>query len=116
MSAMAGNILMVVGILIILFSLYLGYGLYESVISKAYSPVQQQGQGSGINATLSNINSSLGTLTLNVSTFIYFGVAVLLLFLFASIGYKIVDLGIKMVHLSDEESQSAQASGRGKSR
>lgn len=116
MSAMAGNILMVVGILIILFSLYLGYGLYESAISKAYSPVQQQGQGSGINATLSNINSSLGTLTLNVSTFIYFGVAVLLLFLFASIGYKIVDLGIKMVHLSDEESQSTQTSGRGKSK
>ncbi|MCL5008601.1 MAG: YdgA family protein [Candidatus Marsarchaeota archaeon] len=87
-----GDVLIIVGVAIILLALYLGYTVYTDVqAANALQPQQQQS---------ANINASISALTSNASSSIrtssYYIIEVLILFLFASIGYKISLIGTKI--------------------
>lgn len=86
----------VFGVLIILVTLYMGYGLYNSMMAYARAPPPQpQQQNSTAQSISSAIYSAIGNHLPTSNLFFYF-LDILLLFLFASIGYKIAALGIHM--------------------
>ena len=91
--AYLGYILISLGILIILFTLLMGYGLYEQANSKANAPYYQPMQNATAGGILGPLTSDLSS-TINTGT--YLSVEVIVLFLFASIGYKIAIIGVQI--------------------
>lgn len=91
--AYKGDILIVLGVLLIVIAFVLGYNLYNS--ASASSLFQTSNKISG-----NNITNSFNTLATNISNVlsgpIYEIIQIIILFLFASIGYKIADLGIRL--------------------
>ena len=86
------------GVLIILFTLYTGYGLYGAIMSQANSP-----QGTSPPASSGSLNQSIGSAIngaisshLPSSGVFLLLLDIMLLFLFANIGYKIAILGVHM--------------------
>ncbi len=103
-KSIAGVCLLAAGIVILLVALGLGYGLYTAAISAGSA---QATQGSA-NITLSNGTSpSMATIVgavvstmasqLPVAKYMSYAIAAIFLALFASIGYKISELGIHML-------------------
>ncbi len=90
-----GYALIGVGIAIILLALLLGYGVYSSANGDLNS-LALIGTGSGS----STVNGSISALTANLQSTAtvgtYTAIEVIVLFLFASIGYKIAYLGVQM--------------------
>ncbi len=91
--AYLGYILISLGILIILFTFLIGYGLYEQANSKANAPYSQPAQNATVGGILGPLTSDLSS-TINTGT--YLSVEVIVLFLFASIGYKIAMIGVQI--------------------
>jgi hypothetical protein len=91
MASIIGYSLIAIGIILLLFTFLVGYGLYQSLNSEQYTP--QTTQSSNITSSISSLTNSLGT-TAKETGFIF--LQIILLFLFANIGYKFVYLGIKM--------------------
>ncbi len=100
--AYKGDILIVLGVLLIVIAFFMGYGLYNSA-SKS-SLLQTSNKISG-----NNITNSFNTLATNISNVlsgpIYEIIQIIILFLFASIGYKIADLGIRLNSVIEIEEQ-----------
>jgi hypothetical protein len=87
-----GYALIVAGILILSLTFVLGYVIYVNASqASGLNPITSGPTGS-INSTVSNLANSLSS-TLTAESIIL--VKVVLLFLFANIGYKFVALGIK---------------------
>lgn len=92
MASHASSAMIISGILIIVFALFLGYGLYQAQQSPSKVPLQNS-QSASINSSISSLTTDLGTtLNNNMGTFI----RLIILYLFANIGYKIAYLGIEM--------------------
>jgi hypothetical protein len=104
-----GYVLLIAGIALILYSFYTGIGLYnsfqssfaaaQSIQQSQYQSQSQSSNGSinsaiGALSGLGGIGSSLETLT---SSGLYMYGMVILLFLFATIGFKISLLGINVM-------------------
>ncbi|MGC8571718.1 MAG: hypothetical protein ACP5RI_00830 [Candidatus Micrarchaeia archaeon] len=92
-----GNILLIVGIIIILATLYEGYELYESIqlnnmIFQTTSP--SVSSSSTVNATLTNLDLNINEVLRTSSDYL---IEIVILFLFASIGYKISYLGVTIL-------------------
>ena len=85
-----------IGVLIILFTLYMGYGLYGTIITQANAPIASSSASSGsLNQSISSaINSAIGSHLPSSGVFLLLDI--ILLFLFANIGYKIAILGVHM--------------------
>ena len=85
-----------IGVLIILFTLYIGYGLYDTIITQANAPIASSSASSGsLNQSISSaINSAIGSHLPSSGVFLLLDI--ILLFLFANIGYKIAILGVHM--------------------
>ena len=102
-----GNMFLIIGILIIFATLYIGYNLYENIqlnnIIEQTSPTSTSST-STINSTLNNMNLNINE-TIKTST--NYLIEIMLLFLFASIGYKIAYLGITI-----NKGKSQQAPGK----
>ncbi len=88
-----GDAFVVVGVAVILISMLLGYGLYTNAQRNSALGSQLQGSGSNISASVSSLSTGLNN---TVSTSAYYIIEVLVLFLFANIGYKIALIGIKI--------------------
>ena len=86
-----------IGVLIILFTLYMGYGLYGTIITQANAPIASSSASSGsLNQSISSaINSAIGSHLPSSGVFLLL-LDIILLFLFANIGYKIAILGVHM--------------------
>ena len=87
-----------IGVLIILFTLYMGYGLYGTIMAKANAPssVTTSSSASSLNQSISSaISSAIGAHLPSSGTFLLL-LEIILLFLFANIGYKIAILGVHM--------------------
>jgi hypothetical protein len=88
-----GDVLIVLGVLLIVVAFFMGYGLYNSASN--YSLLQSSNKISG-----NNITNSFNSLANDISTVLtgptYEVIQIIILFLFASIGYKIADLGIRL--------------------
>ncbi len=92
MASYASSALIISGILIIVFALFLGYGLYQAQQNISKLP-SQTSQSASINSSISNLTTDLGTtLNNNMGTFI----RLIILYLFANIGYKLASLGIEL--------------------
>lgn len=88
-----GDALIAVGVAVILIAMLLGYELYVGAQRSMVLGSQQQGANGGINASSDNLIAGLnGT----VSTSAYYIIEILVLFLFANIGYKIALIGTKI--------------------
>lgn len=89
MSNYLGYSLVLLGILIIIFAFILGYGLYLSLpSSQSTYQINATGINDSVKSALENINN-------NVNTNLSYSIKIILFFFFASVGYKIADLGIK---------------------
>ncbi|MGC8648720.1 MAG: hypothetical protein ACP5UN_00665 [Candidatus Micrarchaeia archaeon] len=96
-----GYALIIVGLIIIIFVFATGYSLYQNTIS-AVNFIQPS---VGLNGSIGvKVNSTLASLNSIGPEFRYIGengmylfISVLLLFLFAGIGYKIAFIGVQML-------------------
>lgn len=86
--AVLGDSLMAIGIVLLAATLFLGYGIYSNPSTPASMPV---GNATTVNGAL---NSIIGNMTLALSSETAVFIRIILLFLFASVGYKFVSLGI----------------------
>ncbi len=90
---MLGYLLLSLGIAIILFTFLVGYGFYQKVLTSSSITGSQQ--------TYGNVSSEIGSLTSGLTQTAkegtLLGINVLILFLFASIGYKIAMIGIHLI-------------------
>ncbi|MDE1761808.1 MAG: hypothetical protein KGH59_00295 [Candidatus Micrarchaeota archaeon] len=105
-----GYALIAIGIALLLFAFLLGYGLYISFGNSAssYLPQQTSTTPNSLASLNASVSGAIGAFTQNtyslVRSDIYMGLEIAVLFLFASIGYKISLLGVKMnKHSEDEE-------------
>ncbi len=89
-----GYILLAVGLLLLAFTFLLGYGLYQTFISSSFSYTGQKVSGDNLTAV---VGSALGSIASNANSNLYSVISIILLFLFASIGYKIAFLGIRLI-------------------
>ncbi|MGB9732695.1 MAG: hypothetical protein ACP5P2_01215 [Candidatus Micrarchaeia archaeon] len=99
MASILGYFLIALGVVLLLLTFLMGYGLYESLSTQSYV---QSGQPSPSNVTgaISSLTSNL-SLTARETGFIF--LEIIVLFLFANIGYKLSYLGIKLVKGEDED-------------
>lgn len=97
MNKTYGSILLLLGIILLIFTFYIGYTLYLNVHALSMAPPSIQ--------TVSNLNASelpsaIANNLINsipTSNLFYYVISVMLLFLFANIGYKFALLGIKVL-------------------
>ncbi len=88
-----GDTLIAVGIIIILATLYMGYELYLGIQKTSAQQALAPSVGGSVNASIGDLSTNLSN-TINSSS--YSLVEVVILFLFASIGYKVAAIGIKI--------------------
>ncbi|MDE1869811.1 MAG: hypothetical protein KGH71_02375 [Candidatus Micrarchaeota archaeon] len=89
------------GVIIILFTFLLGYGIYVSVGNSAtsYSPQQSFSGGGSLNDSITQITASLSqSVYALVRSSTYIVLEVVILFLFATVGYKIAKLGVDIIN------------------
>ena len=104
-----GYILIGLGIVIILFALVLGYGVYISASGSANSAALiSPSAGNTINGSVSALTSSMQS-TATVGT--YTAIEIAALFLIASIGYKISYLGLQMNNRQSTSGKQAKVNG-----
>jgi hypothetical protein len=102
----AGYLLLFLGVVILLFTFYLGYRIYVSATAihppSASPQINYPSVGSGSNASsiigpiitgaIQSVTSSL-----NLSAYANFFIEIIVLYLFANVGYKIAKLGVEML-------------------
>lgn len=100
MSKTLGYLMVFVGIAILFMDLAVGYGLYKSINTEASSLYVPHSNYSTINSALGGLVNSIGS-PIHYST--YTTMEIVVLFLFASIGYKFTALGISMLSAFKEK-------------
>lgn len=97
-SVYVGYALLAVGLLMLVFTFLLGYGIYQNATSASMiATTNQKVTGNNITAVVGSI---LQNATSPLDSSIYTVISIVVLFLFASIGYKIAILGINMLNVS----------------
>jgi hypothetical protein len=93
-------VLIAIGIILLAITFLIGYGLYTSLSeqSSAYAPVPST-QNSSITGSISILTSNLGSM---VRTTSYIILQIIILFLFASVGYKIAFIGVKLMNGNEQ--------------
>ncbi len=99
-----GDVLIAVGVALILITLCIGYVLYTNV-EQANALQQKQQNTQSLNASVGYLSSGITNI---VKTSAYYIVEVIILFLFASIGYKIASIGMEVNrdYVTQEKRQS----------
>lgn len=96
---MIGYGILALGIVIILFTFVLGYGIYINTTNQANNFVPQQNfsySGGSLNASIAGVISTFTNNTFSlVKSSSYVVLEVLVLFLFLNIGYKIAKIGLE---------------------
>ncbi|MCL4387839.1 hypothetical protein M1567_01650 [Candidatus Marsarchaeota archaeon] len=106
----------VAGVLIILITLYMGYGLYGTIIAAASSPhnTTTPASNGSLNQSISSAISSAIGAHLPSSGVFFLLLDIILLFLFANIGYKIAILGVHMNASAKAKQESVSRDKNGK--
>jgi hypothetical protein len=92
-SEYLGYVLIAIGITLFVFTFVLGYNVYLGQASSSQAGSAPSVSGGSINETL---KSGMQGIVSSLNSAIYETLSVMVLFLFASIAYKLTDLGIKM--------------------
>ncbi|MCL5423982.1 MAG: hypothetical protein M1385_02765 [Candidatus Marsarchaeota archaeon] len=93
-----GYILLLIGIAILVFVFYIAYNMFTFLYALAQTPASPVSLG---NVSATNLPSAIATNVVNSlppKNLIYYIISIMLLFLFASIGFKFSELGIKLLH------------------
>ncbi len=98
-----GTAFIIVGFLLIIFSFALGYGMYNSLRQLQITQQTPQINGSNLNSSFNQLATNI---SLSINNPIYYIIEIIILFLFASIGYKIADLGIRTNSISNKDYSS----------
>ncbi len=96
-----GYALIVIGVLLLLFTFYLGFGFYKTVFTSAISPSSSQIS----NSTIAG-GEILGIIAgFNIRGFLLFTIAIIVLLVMIGIGGRLVKYGISMLSIveTDEE-------------
>ncbi len=91
-----GHILISIGVGVLLFAVYLGYIFYQSNIYQAM-----------LNHTSTNLRIMISS-----PNFFYSAVAVILLLVMASIGYRLITSGTKLIALNLEKEDKSNSKRR----
>jgi hypothetical protein len=102
-----GIVLLVLGIAILLATLYLGYGLYTAVLQAGAAPQKPASaavSNSMIPSASAIVSAVVSAIASQMPLAIYtsYAIAAIILALFASIGYKISMIGIHTLALDSE--------------
>jgi hypothetical protein len=95
-SPYIGYALLATGLLILIFTLLLGYAIYQNV--RAESMITATNQNVAGNNVTAVIGSVLENATSPLDSSIYTIISIVVLFLFASVGYKIALLGVHILN------------------
>ncbi|MGC8671298.1 MAG: hypothetical protein ACP5TJ_00175 [Candidatus Micrarchaeia archaeon] len=88
--------LIVVGLLLLLFSFYLGYGFYNTVLASALSSgSSQNGMASALADTLAGVIEEVG-----FKGFLLLIIAVIVLLVMISIGGRIIKYGLELISVA----------------
>jgi hypothetical protein len=103
-SPYIGYALLAVGLLMLIFTFLLGYGVYQNVTAASMFPnANQKVSGSNLSAV---VGSAIQNATAPLDSSIYTIISIVVLFLFASIGYKMAMLGIRLLEKSKSKENS----------
>ncbi|MCL4404651.1 MAG: hypothetical protein M1544_03920 [Candidatus Marsarchaeota archaeon] len=105
-----GYAVFILGLAILLVTLYFGYGLYDSIKAQAASPqvaVSASQNNATVQAISSAVSEAIGQHLPSNQDFLYI-IEIILLFLLANIGYKVAILG---VHMNSSRRAEAAAAG-----
>lgn len=98
-SPYLGYALLAVGLIMLVFTFLLGYGIYQTAIAGGLTTPTVNISGNNITAV---VGSALQSVTLPLNSTIYIAISIAVLFLFASIGYKIAMIGIKILDSNEK--------------
>lgn len=93
-SPYLGYALLAVGMLMLIFTFLLGYGIYQNANAGGMTPSNGNISGNNITAV---VGSALQSVTTPLNSTIYVVISIAVLFLFANIGYKVSIIGIKIL-------------------
>jgi hypothetical protein len=99
-SPYLGYALLAVGLIMLVFTFLLGYGIYQNAISGGMTPSTGNISGNNITAV---VGSALQSVTSPLNSTIYIAISIAILFLFANIGYKMAMIGIKILDSNGKE-------------
>ncbi|MEM0074457.1 MAG: hypothetical protein QW091_00760 [Candidatus Micrarchaeaceae archaeon] len=97
-----GNSMIIIGIVILVATLYLAYKFYISIAQATGVPLGIPTTNSSIASISTSINGLVSGLLSSSDSLVVFIVKILVLFLFANVGYKFVSLGISQNKASAE--------------
>lgn len=104
----AGNIIFAIGLVLLLFTFYEAYVLYTQMISASSQPPApislNSSEANSVGAALADILPS----TLPSKALFYKILAIFVLLVFGSIGYKVAKLGLEMKALDRPQATKAQ--------
>ena len=94
-SAYLGYALLGVGIALLAITFLLGYGIYQNETTQSVFQPTSSASGGNLTAVVGN---TLANYLFSLDSSIYTIIAIIVLFLFATIGYKIALLGVNMLN------------------
>ena len=94
-SAYLGYALLGIGIAILVITLLLGYGIYQNETTQSIFQSTSAVSGSNLTAVVGN---TLANYLSPLNSSIYTIIAIIVLFLFATIGYKLALLGVNILN------------------
>ncbi|MGC8675999.1 MAG: hypothetical protein ACP5T3_00585 [Candidatus Micrarchaeia archaeon] len=103
-----GNSLVVVGILLLAATFYLGYEFYVSISVSQFASAQTAPSGASNGSIGGAIGGLVSGLVSSSDSFAVLIIKVILLFLFANIGYKFAALGVSQNRAASEMAREAQ--------
>jgi hypothetical protein len=107
-NSKVGNVIFALGIVILLFTFYEAYSLYTQMLSASSQPPAQISLN---NTSANSVSAALAYIlpsSLPSKSLFYDLLAIFVLFVFGSIGYKIAKLGLEMKGLEKQQSPKQQ--------
>jgi uncharacterized BrkB/YihY/UPF0761 family membrane protein len=103
-SEYLGYSLIAIGIIMLLFTFLLGYGIYQNINNGSLQIQHSNVAGSNVTAL---VGSTLQSLTSGANSSLSTIIEIIVLFLFANIGYKMATLGMKMFEMEPKPNQAS---------
>ena len=104
-SPYLGYALLAVGLMMLVFTFLLGYGIYQTATAGGMTASAANISGNNITSV---VGSALQTVTTPLNSTIYVVISIAVLFLFASIGYKISMIGIKILDSNEKTEEKGK--------
>lgn len=105
MASITGYALLAIGLALLLFTFLLAYALYQSINSNGSNYNAPRPSGSNVTEVLA---SGLQNMEVTAGSSVYTVLSIVVLFLFANIGYKISTIGIDLINTNSKQQQQSK--------